>query len=297
MTGFRIAHFSDIHVTVPPLEQPLTELFSKRFAGAANYYVGRRRERFGAVTEQVSRLLRAIDDHDVEHVLCTGDLTSMSYAREFEQCAALFGSRLRRPDRHTVLPGNHDRYTTDAVRRGWFEHWFGDLSADGAGWPFRKDLSCGVSIIALDVSRPRLVDSSGWCGPEQRERLRLMLANPDLEDRFVIVALHYGLVLDDGRPDRIQHGLRDWREVTKVLRQARPQLVVHGHLHHAFVVDYEGLVISCAGSATDLRQDGGWSLYEGEVGAPGLTVRRMRWSDTEQAFVEAWSRDVEVPAA
>lgn len=279
MTPFRLAHFSDVHVTVPPLSERWGGLLGKRAAGLANYYVGGRRTAFNEVEGRIAKLLQDIDAAEVDHVLCTGDLTLMSYDAEFQRVAALYGERLHQPERHTVIPGNHDRYTSRASSQRQFERWFSDISSPTGEWPFRKDLSPEVTLIAIDVCRPtQLWDSSGWCGAEQRKRLADLLAAPDLEGRTVIVALHYALFLPDGRPDRAGHGIRDWEELVSVLEgpRARVDLVVHGHIHDAYVVERERLRIACAGSATDLRHSGGYHIYE--IDASGrLSVERRVW--------------------
>lgn len=278
MSPFRLAHFSDIHVTVPPLEAPWSGLAGKRLAGFTNYYVGGRRRAFTDVEVRIARLLDDLDAMQIDHAVCTGDLTSMSYGIEFERCAALFDGRLHEPERFTVLPGNHDRYTRSATSAREFERWFGELASPNDAWPFRKDVSPQVTVIGVDVCRPTgLLDSSGWCGPEQRSRLADLLAAPDLRDRFVVVALHYALFLADGRRDRATHGIRDDRELVAVLEgpRSRVDLVVHGHVHEPYVLERERFAIACAGSATDLRRSGGYQIFE--IGASGVTMERRVW--------------------
>lgn len=283
----RLAHFSDIHVTVPPLSESWGGLLGKRAAGLANYYVGGRKRAFDDVEARVAELLADIDRQGVDHVLCTGDLTSMSYWAEFERCAAVFGDRAYQPSRYTVLPGNHDRYTSAAVSKRGFEEWFGAVSTPTGEWPFRKDISPEVTVVGVDVCRPTgFLDSSGWCGPDQRQRLADLLAAPDLSGRTVIVALHYALLLADGRPDSSIHGVRDWKELLAVLEgpRAHVDLVVHGHVHDAYVLERERLAIACAGSATDLRHAGGYNVYE--VANDGsLTIERRTWDRGQRGFV------------
>jgi len=286
MSPFRLAHYSDIHVTVPPLSESWGRLPGKRVAGLANYYVGGRRRAFIDVEARIAELLEDIDRQGAHHALCTGDITSMSYGAEFERCAALFGDRVRQPTRHTVIPGNHDRYTTGSTRRAEFEHWFGELGPNSGTWPFRKDVSPEVSIVGVDVCRPTgFLDSSGWCGPEQRRRLADMLASPDLAHRYVVVALHYALFLANGRPDRATHGIRDWSELLAVLEgpRARVDLVLHGHVHEPYVLERDRLTIACAGSATDLRHAGGYQLID--IDDRGrVTLTRRAWDVDARAF-------------
>src|SRR5687767_3206409 len=117
----RLAHFSDPHVTISPLDEPLGLLHLKRALGTVNYFGGGRWRHFQGSAERMTRLLQDVDAQNVSHVLCTGDLTTMSFDREFQRMARLFAERLEMPERYTVLPGNHDRYTQAAMDERRFE--------------------------------------------------------------------------------------------------------------------------------------------------------------------------------
>lgn len=277
----RLAHFSDIHVTVPPLAYG--GLGGKRLAGLANYYIGGRRHHFRAVDLRIERLLEDIERTDPDHVLCTGDITQMSYPAEFERAAELFGPRLARPDRFTVIPGNHDRYTRESVQTDVFGRHFGPLASPTGEYPYLKWLRPNeVALVLLDVTRSTgLLDSSGWCGPSRRAQLAQMLMDPSLESAFVIVALHYALMRPNGRPDSRRHGVRDDAELLELLDQpnVHVDLVLHGHMHQPYVVRSARRTIVCAGSATDLAMSGGWSLYEIDVVTKSVSLRRRVWSE------------------
>ena len=273
----RLAHFSDIHVTANPLSQSMGALVGKRAVGSLNYFLGGRRKHFDDVDVRIARLLEDVDEIGVDHALCTGDLTQMSYADEFERCAALFGERLDQPERFTVIPGNHDRYTKNAVGR--FEASFGKL-CEGAKFPFAKQLAPFVTLVALDVSRPcALWDSSGFCGPEQLDRARAILTDATIADHFVFVALHYGLFRENGMPDRPTHGIRDWRALVDLLdaRDVRVDVVIHGHIHRAYEVRSSRRRLICTGSATDLALECGYNVYDIDVGERALSVERRIW--------------------
>ncbi len=272
----RIAHFSDIHVTLSP--RTMGGLWSKRAAGALNYYVGGRRRHFADVETRIARLLEDIDDQGVDHAVCTGDITQMSYYEEFERCAALFGPRLSKPDRYTVIPGNHDRYTPAATTLGWFETHFGRLADGGQGYPFRKDVGA-ITLVGLDVSRPTtLIDSSGLAGPTQLAALRTLLVQLAAEGRRTIVLVHYGFFRADGRPDRPHHAIQDADALMAVLddEEARVDLVLHGHMHRSYAVRTRRRAVICAGSATDLAHGGGYNLYT--LGEDAVQVQRRVWS-------------------
>lgn len=276
----RLAHYSDIHVTVPPLGQSLGALAGKRVMGTLNYYLGGRRSHFAEVEGRIGALLADIDAAGVDHALCTGDVTQMSYLVEFERLSGLYAARLQQPERHTVIPGNHDRYTHDASGERRFERALGSLAP--TAYPYLKRLGPNVELICLDVARPNtLLDSSGFCAPDQLQALTALLASPERRGQFVIVALHYGFFRKGGRPDNPVHGIRNWRELLSVLVHPghAVDLILHGHIHGAFELTVAGKRIVNAGSATDLAHQPGYNVYSIDPVAKRVEIERRSWSE------------------
>ena len=56
------------------------------------------------------------------------------------------------PERVTVVPGNHDRYTTGSVRRRHFEEWFGVFAPAGP-YPWLRRLDEETAVLGLDATR------------------------------------------------------------------------------------------------------------------------------------------------
>lgn len=302
----RLAHFSDIHLTVPPVgssgipsgsEQGRAEprgagMTGKRLAGLMNYYVGGRGKHFEGAGERIERLLEDVDAAAPDHALCTGDVTQMSWPLEFETVGGLFGARLEQPERYTVLPGNHDRYTPDAVETDLFGRYFGRLAAPEGRYPAVKDLGAGVSLVLVDVTRAcSLIDSSGLVGERQLDELESVLTDASMADRFVVLAMHYGLFREDGRPDRARHGIRDYEALLALID--RPEvhldLVLHGHMHRPYVARTQRRRIVCVGSATDLHVRGGWHLLDLDPATKGVSIERRVWSSEVGAFVASTS--------
>lgn len=271
----KLAHFSDIHVT----HFPLSGRFAlKRLAAVASYSLAGRGAHFEGSDARIAALLADLEAQGADHGLCTGDLTGVSTEAEFARVAALFGARLEQPGRFTVIPGNHDRYVGSA--KGLFERHFSAL-CEGGRFPAVKHLEGGVTLVLLDSARPTsLVDSSGLLGEAQRSKALSILTDPSLRDRFVVVALHYGLVRMNGERDSRSHGLRDDVELTNLVDRddVTVDLVVHGHLHRPFVQKTKKRHIVNAGSATDLHLRCGYHLLEIEPAAHTVTIHRRTWS-------------------
>lgn len=272
----KLAHFSDIHIT----HFPLSGKFAlKRVAAIASYSLMGRGKHFDESDVRIAKLLSDVDAQQVDHALCTGDLTGVSTEAEFERVAELFGERRAQPARFTCIPGNHDRYVSGAT--GLFERHFAQL-CEGGGFPFKKRIAPGVTLIAIDVTRPtNVIDSSGRCGPAQLKTIEGWLTDPALKDEFVILALHYGLLKSDGSRDKRNHGLRDDLEVMALID--RPEvsldLVLHGHMHRPYVVNTKRRVIINAGSATDLHvHRAGFNVYDIDPTAHRVRISRRAWS-------------------
>lgn len=277
----KLAHFSDIHVT----HFPLTGRFAlKRLAAVASYSLAGRGAHFEGSDRRIASLLAHVDGQQVDHALCTGDLTGVSTEAEFARVAELFGPRLRQPERFTVIPGNHDRYVSGA--RGVFERHFATL-CEGAVFPAVKHLASDVTLVLLDSARPTsLVDSSGLLGEDQRSKALSILTDPSLKSRFVVVALHYGLLRMNGERDAKAHGLRDDVELMNLIDRDDVQvdLVVHGHLHRPFVQRTKRRHIVNAGSATDLHMRCGYNLLDIDAGRRTVRVVRSFWNAASGAY-------------
>lgn len=277
----KLAHFSDIHVTHFPLSG---EFALKRLAAVASVSLAGRGAHFVDSDKRIAALLEDVESQGAQHALCTGDLTGVSTDAEFARVAELFGERLQRPERFTVIPGNHDRYVPGA--KGLFERHFSTL-CEGARFPAVKHLDGGVSLVLLDSARPTsLIDSSGLLGEEQRSKALSILTDPSLRDRFVIVALHYGLLRMNGQRDSRSHGLRDDVELMALLDRddVTVDLVVHGHLHRPFVQKTRRRHIVNAGSATDLHLRCGYHLLDVDPSRHAVTIARRTWSPPAGRF-------------
>lgn len=272
----KLAHFSDIHVTHFPLSGSLA---LKRLAAVVSYSVMGRGAHFKGSDHRIARLLEDVDGQQVDHALCTGDLTGVSTVAEFARVAELFGPRLQKPAQFTVIPGNHDRYVRGV--EGLFESHFGALCESGR-FPFVKNVGEHLTIVGIDVARPTsVIDSSGLCGPKQRDALLAVLTDASLESRFVVLAQHYGLLRAEGQRDRRSHGLRDDLEMMALIdrEDVNLDLVLHGHMHRPYVINTKRRTIINAGSATDTHVKGvGYHVYDIDPAAHRVRISRRSWN-------------------
>src|SRR5271157_5188618 len=137
----RLIHVSDIHFWRYALN-PL-QLFSKRLLGMGSLLVRRARKfRLERVEEVVERVVSLSPDH----ILITGDLTTTALPAEFRAARRALEPWLLDPERTTIIPGNHDRYTVGAHRDRRFEQFFGDF-APAPSYPWLRFLDGETAIL------------------------------------------------------------------------------------------------------------------------------------------------------
>jgi 3',5'-cyclic AMP phosphodiesterase CpdA len=224
----RIIHLSDIHVwryAFNPLR-----LFNKRAVGMFSLVAGRaRRFRLERLHEVVARVIGLSPDH----VLITGDLTTTALPDEFRDARAALAELLLDSSRVTVIPGNHDRYTTGSVRYRQFEEWFGVFAPPGP-YPWLRPLDAETAILGLDATRSHL-SARGFLPPEQLERARDLLAGPGTSVRRLIVANHYPTAAPPPYVAELAaKRMKNAADVAGWLSTLGPHLYCCGHVHAAW---------------------------------------------------------------
>ncbi len=231
MTGaapLRIIHLSDIHVwrySFNPFR-----LANKRAIGMVELVTRRaknfRLERLRAVVDRVVGL-------GADHVLISGDLTTTALPAEFQAARAALAELLVDSDRVTVVPGNHDRYTTGSVRHRAFEEWFGAFSPP-MPYPWLRHLDDDTAVLGLDATRSH-ISATGMLPPEQFAAACALMADPANRPRRLIVECHYPLAAPpvyekELAPKRMKNAA----EVAAWLAEIGPHVFCCGHVHAAW---------------------------------------------------------------
>lgn len=278
---FTIAHITDLHVAR-----------EEDYRGAeAEHWAPRVRKHSIPILRS---LLHDLQGHRPDHVVLTGDLTQTSKEWEFAEAARIVSSTLGGVG-VTALPGNHDRWSRDAMEGRWFEeHCAPWLRSDleGEGYPICRLLD-GVAVVALDSS-PYVEgeDPASVCGevhPAQLERLVRWSKLPEVRDRFLVVALHHHLRLSEEDAKEIDPKdttpLLNGKEVEAALGQTHVGLVLHGHRHRQMRLDLElggrTVPVLCPGSSSRsdprVERTAKYGLYRIAGGA--LATARFRMWD------------------
>ncbi len=229
---FVVAHLSDPHLG--PLPRPrLAELSGKLMLGYLNW---QRRRRVRHRPEVLDRLVEDLKSHRPDHIVVTGDLVNLSLRAEFTP-ARDWLCRLGSSHDVTVVPGNHDAYMQDALRRP-VDHWGDYMRGDSLGiaapperpphFPFVRRRG-PVALIGLSTAVPTPPFlATGKLGAEQLIRLADVLAHLQHEGLFRVVLVHHPPMFD-GR-HRFKR-LVDDGPLRRVLAEHGAELVLHGHIH------------------------------------------------------------------
>jgi len=282
---FTLAHLSDWHTTT--LEgATLSELATKRFWGWQSWKRSRRKRHLTSVLEKVIADLQA---QSPDHVIVTGDLTNIALEQEFIEAASLLKG-LGPPDWVSVVPGNHDAYVRVPSDRGW-DRWapylWGDEGARADRAPRPEEYPTlrvreGIALIGCCSAQPTPVfQASGVVGPEQLERLAVLLKEQAEAGHFRVVALHHPPNTEDISARR---SLRDFSELQAVLKANGAELVVHGHRHHSYLGEVPGptrpIPVAGVRSASDVgkkeERRAQYHLYRIEVDEAGATQLSLR---------------------
>ena len=220
-----LAHLSDLHAFTLDGAKPWHWL-TKRTAGYANLLLNRRDKHPVRLFEAA---MADLNRRPVDEVVVTGDLTSLSLPGEFRLARQLLDRLTLGVDHVTLVPGNHDVYTLDAMWGRPFARTFAPyLTSDGghAGYPLLRRRG-ELSLIGLSTARPSPVPlADGWVGARQLAELEEILVAE--RGQFRVILLHHP---PSTNRHSILRGLRDRDALQRVLSRVGAELILHGHEH------------------------------------------------------------------
>lgn len=267
----RVLHLSDVHVPPRGGRIPLLAPGWRRLIAQPELRVFRRAARFSAAAGTLRGLVARGAREGVDHVVVSGDLTTLSLDGEFAEARRSLGVIADDPARLSVIPGNHDRYTRESVARKRFEAYFGQLLCSAlpehqvhGAFPFVHLVNDDLAVVGLDTTQlaplPGLV--YGRVGAAQRAALTQILQHEKVTGRSVLVALHHGPYRRNGQADFWNHGLRDARAVLDVCAEYEVAAMLHGHIHDRYrrTCPRSGVEVFGGGSSTEAGRTGGWLL-------------------------------------
>ncbi len=218
-----IAHLTDMHL----LERTERHAFDVRFVS-----LGRRLD----AEDRLAKARRAIETAraaGAEHYVFTGDLTETGSMAQLEVLAELLFECRLHPDDVTLVPGNHDAYTTPG---GWRDALSGPLQAfsrNAALEPGKVVDLGGAWLLPVDATFHQPVTrSAARFNDDIETALAARLADPALDSSPVVIAIHHPPHPRPG-PWHWVDGLLGGKRLLSMIEPRENVTVLHGHLHKA----------------------------------------------------------------
>src|SRR5262245_47086555 len=235
-TSVRLAHFSDIHLTVRHLGWRFGDYFTKRLTGWLNSSAFGRGREFRLADRIVEAMIADIKSRSFDRVLFSGDASCLGFRPEFEHAATLFKVNELNG---LAVPGNHDYYVSRAASSGDFERNFAPWQVgERIGrhvYPFaQKVVPVWLAGLNSSVSHVLPWDARGAIGDEQWDRVNELAKRLSAGPRVFVS--HYPILKAGGKPERFWHGMPGWRRVQEMAAAAGCVLWLHGHQHRAYNV-------------------------------------------------------------
>jgi 3',5'-cyclic AMP phosphodiesterase CpdA len=294
----RLAHFSDVHLTSRPLGWKPRDLFGKRVSGWVNVALLGRGRRFQHANAVVESLLREFRERPFDHLVFSGDATTMAFENEMAEAARRLGVGDESLPPVTAVPGNHDLYTVRAFHTQSFEKAFAPWQmgerVDEHTYPFARKVG-HVWLIALNTAAANFWpwDASGRVGSAQLERLRRLAVKLDPGPRVVVS--HYPLLTKHRKPEPRWHRLRDWRHARDVAAECGVSLWLHGHKHRWYFLpagEEQPFPSICVGSSAQTNR---WGYHEYAIDGWTLSAVRRVYNPATGAFAESETFELELP--
>ncbi|MEM1194205.1 MAG: metallophosphoesterase [Pseudomonadota bacterium] len=287
----RIIHLSDPHLPTPgPISW--ATLLNKRIFGHLNWQF---RRRFVHRREVLDCLTNDINQRRYDQLLIGGDLINIALPQEFVS-ARRWMDGLGDPSKIMVVPGNHDTYVRVPWDKGlgqWADYMTGlrvaATAPDGpltleerkptgfSDFPFIRRVG-PVQMVGLNTApstAPGL--ATGRAGPEQRARLKSMLAHQTTPSKgdssgpnlTVILGHHPWSGAGMARHKRMTDG-RDLIDVVDATRVAGTGqiMMLHGHAHvpmHQAVGAHQTLHVGVASASYAHQRE---EQHDADTGSP-----------------------------
>jgi 3',5'-cyclic AMP phosphodiesterase CpdA len=223
----RIAHLSDAHVLDPrPSRTRAGWSMQVRFLsfGRPLDAIGRRK-----------KLLQSLDTArrvGADHFVLSGDLTEIGTPGEFETLAEILHDSAIPADKFTLVPGNHDVYTS---ADGWRWALAGPLA------PFARNASDkpgkivevgGANLVPVDATFHQPVTrSAGVMNEADASAIEKFAADPHLAKRPLVIVQHHPPFVRSTNALHWLDGLVGASRLMHALETFKHLFVVHGHLH------------------------------------------------------------------
>jgi 3',5'-cyclic AMP phosphodiesterase CpdA len=224
----RIAHLSDVHMLgAAPSEPRGSWSFRHRFLSLGRPLDPAARRRRLALALAHARSAGA------DRIVISGDLTEVGLRTEFVALGESLHESGFAPDCVTLVPGNHDLYSSPEA---W--HWaihgpLAAFAATSATETVGRIIECGSArLLPVDATfHQPMTRSAGALSRETLDAIERCASDPGLADMPLIVVQHHPPFPRGTGVWRWIDGLAGAHRMMAILREFRHLCVMHGHLH------------------------------------------------------------------
>jgi Icc protein len=263
----RIAHLSDIHMLEERPSSGSHDL-SVKFLSLGRTVDGAERAR------KFRRGLEVAKKSGADHFVISGDLTEVGTPPQFEAFASELDASGIHPERITLVPGNHDAYSSGDAWRRALEGPLRPYATGAAIEPGRVVDRGDVVFLPVDVScYQSIARSAAELTAANADALEQRLKDPGFQDKTMVVVQHHQPFSHARSAWQWWDGLRGHARLMDILARYRPVSLLHGHMHKVLdrLVGLSMSRIFCAPA-----------IVEDEEGVP-----RVRLYDVRDGMLEA----------
>jgi Icc protein len=185
----------------------------------------------------------------------------------------------------TLVPGNHDAYTTPAAWRRALEGPLKRFAGASAGEPGKVIERGPVAFLPIDTSFfQTMVRSGGLFTRDAAKAVQARIDDPALRDKSIVLVMHHPPFEEHKNPlAQWIVGLSGRMHVLDMLANHPRLQLLHGHLHR--VVDR--IVHGVAGAATRARIFGAPAIVDDSENTPRVRLYDVRDGVLESAGLYA----------
>jgi 3',5'-cyclic-AMP phosphodiesterase len=203
-----------------------------------------------------------------DHFVISGDLTEVGSPNQYEAFASVLCDSAIDPERITLVPGNHDAYTSGDAWKRALEGPLRPFATGAADEPGRVVDRGDVVILPIDVScHQSIARSAAELTSVNADALERRLSDPGFRHKAVVVVQHHQPFSHARSAWQWWDGLRGHARLMDLLGRYRPVSLLHGHMHKVLdrLVGLTRSRIFCAPA-----------IVEDEDGAPRVRIYDVR---------------------
>jgi Icc protein len=224
----RIAHLSDAHVLDPrPSRTRPGWSMRVRFLS-----IGRPLDAEGR-KQKLRRSLSTAHRVGASHVVVSGDLTEIGTPGEYETLAEVLHDSGFAPETVTLVPGNHDLYSTADAWKWALEGPLAAYARTSAAEPGKVVDLGAAALLPIDATFHQPVTrSAGLLGDDALDVIARRAGDPALAGKPLLLVQHHPPFVRKTSALHWIDGLVGAARLMSVLESFRNLFVLHGHLHH-----------------------------------------------------------------